>query len=282
MTTIKPAIEIGARAAVARRTEELFRSSGALARGPLPAEERPPRRRLRREVRGPVGSGGDERAVRVLGGRVRRRRRRGRRVDLVAGPTTGGVILAFETGRQLGVRAIFAEEVRDADGATQPRVPARLPDRARRAGPARRRHPDDRRLAAGDAARGRGDGRRDRRVRGPRRPQPRRDEHPDLADERARLPAPLALAARPARPTSPAPEPARAAPTAPRSTRRGAAGPEHDRAGPRGPTRPRVACSSCSPRRPSSWPPPWRQRSPSGGPVGRSRPGSSSPSRRPA
>ena len=37
-------------------------------------------------------------------------------VDLVAGPTTGGVILAFETARQLGVRAIFAEEVRAADG----------------------------------------------------------------------------------------------------------------------------------------------------------------------
>ena len=37
-------------------------------------------------------------------------------VDLVVGPTTGGVILAFETGRQLGVRAIFAEEVRDAEG----------------------------------------------------------------------------------------------------------------------------------------------------------------------
>ena len=37
-------------------------------------------------------------------------------VDLVAGPTTGGVILAFETARQLGVRAIFAEEVRADDG----------------------------------------------------------------------------------------------------------------------------------------------------------------------
>jgi orotate phosphoribosyltransferase len=34
-------------------------------------------------------------------------------------PTTGGVILAFETARQLGVRGIFAEEVRDADGATR-------------------------------------------------------------------------------------------------------------------------------------------------------------------
>ena len=37
-------------------------------------------------------------------------------VDLVAGPTTGGIILAFETARQLGVRSIFAEEVRDDDG----------------------------------------------------------------------------------------------------------------------------------------------------------------------
>ena len=40
-------------------------------------------------------------------------------VDLVAGPTTGGVILAFETARQLGVRSIFAEEVRADDGSTR-------------------------------------------------------------------------------------------------------------------------------------------------------------------
>jgi orotate phosphoribosyltransferase len=37
-------------------------------------------------------------------------------VDLVVGPTTGGVILAFETARQLGLRGIFAEEVKDASG----------------------------------------------------------------------------------------------------------------------------------------------------------------------
>jgi orotate phosphoribosyltransferase len=40
-------------------------------------------------------------------------------VDLVAGPTTGGIILAFETARQLGVRSIFAEEVRADDGSTR-------------------------------------------------------------------------------------------------------------------------------------------------------------------
>jgi orotate phosphoribosyltransferase len=38
-------------------------------------------------------------------------------VDLVAGPTTGGVILAFETARQIGTRSIFAEGVRGEDGA---------------------------------------------------------------------------------------------------------------------------------------------------------------------
>jgi len=32
------------------------------------------------------------------------------RIDVVAGPTTGGIILAFETARQLGVRNIFAEK----------------------------------------------------------------------------------------------------------------------------------------------------------------------------
>ena len=32
------------------------------------------------------------------------------KTDVVAGPTTGGIILAFETARQLGVRSIFAEK----------------------------------------------------------------------------------------------------------------------------------------------------------------------------
>ena len=34
---------------------------------------------------------------------------RDRGVDVVAGPTTGGVILAFEVARQLGVAAAYAE-----------------------------------------------------------------------------------------------------------------------------------------------------------------------------
>jgi orotate phosphoribosyltransferase len=37
-------------------------------------------------------------------------------VDVVVGPTTGGVILAYEVARQLGVRGFFAEQTTGADG----------------------------------------------------------------------------------------------------------------------------------------------------------------------
>jgi orotate phosphoribosyltransferase len=120
MTTIKPAIEIATRAAIAHRTEELFRSSGALREGHFQLKS------------GRHGDAYVEKfavlsdpaatselcgfwAAAYGGGDAAGRAR----VALVAGPTTGGVILAFETGRQLGVRAIFAEEVRDADGTTR-------------------------------------------------------------------------------------------------------------------------------------------------------------------
>jgi orotate phosphoribosyltransferase len=118
MTTIKPAIEIGARAAIARRTEELFRSSGALRDGHFLLKS------------GRHGDAyvekfavlSDPAATSELCGFWAARFAldedgEDTRVDLVSGPTTGGVILAFETGRQLGVRAIFAEEVRTAEGA---------------------------------------------------------------------------------------------------------------------------------------------------------------------
>lgn len=38
-------------------------------------------------------------------------------VDLVVGPTTGGILLAFEIGRQLGLPAAYAERV--SDGSTE-------------------------------------------------------------------------------------------------------------------------------------------------------------------
>ena len=113
MTTIKSALDIAARAGIAKRTEELFRSSGALKEGHfLLKSGRHSSAYLEKflVLQDPAATSelcalwaaahGDQ----------------GTRVDLVAGPTTGGVILAFETARQIGTRAIFAEEVRHADG----------------------------------------------------------------------------------------------------------------------------------------------------------------------
>jgi orotate phosphoribosyltransferase len=116
MTTIKPVLEISTRAAIAARTEELFRSSGALREGHFQLKS------------GRHGDAyvekfavlSDPAATSELCGfwaAEMRDEDEQPRVDLVAGPTTGGVILAFETGRQLGTRAIFAEEVRGPDGA---------------------------------------------------------------------------------------------------------------------------------------------------------------------
>lgn len=121
MTTILPALDAAARAAVAHRTEALFRASGAFREGHFQLKS------------GRHGDAYVEKfavlsdpaatselcgfwAARVRGSASGAERRA---VDLVAGPTTGGIILAFETARQLGLRGIFAEEVRDADGATR-------------------------------------------------------------------------------------------------------------------------------------------------------------------
>ncbi|MCJ7425571.1 MAG: orotate phosphoribosyltransferase [Dehalococcoidales bacterium] len=42
---------------------------------------------------------------------------RQQQIQVVAGPTTGGIILAFETARQLGVRGIFAEKTGEKERA---------------------------------------------------------------------------------------------------------------------------------------------------------------------
>ncbi len=117
MTTIRPALELAARAAVAERTEALFQRAGALREGHfLLKSGRHSARYLEKFMLLQDPAVTSElcsfwaAAARGTDGRPL--------VDLVAGPTTGGIVLAFETARQLGVRGIFAEEVRDADGAT--------------------------------------------------------------------------------------------------------------------------------------------------------------------
>ncbi len=115
MTTIRPALDAAARAAISTRTEALFRRSGALREGHfLLKSGRHSDRYLEKFL---VLQ--DAQATSELCGFWARQYRDADgtpTVDLVAGPTTGGIILAFETARQLGVRAIFAEEVRGADG----------------------------------------------------------------------------------------------------------------------------------------------------------------------
>ncbi len=120
MTTIKPAVDLAVRSAVAKRTEELFRASGAFREGHFLLKS------------GRHGDAyvekfavlSDPAATSELCGywaaRIRAFGDDGRLgVDVVAGPTTGGIILAFETARQLETRGIFAEEVRDPDGGTR-------------------------------------------------------------------------------------------------------------------------------------------------------------------
>jgi orotate phosphoribosyltransferase len=117
VTTVRPALDAALRHTIALRTEALFRSSGAFREGHFLLKS---------------GRHGDAyiEKFRVLQDPVATselcgffaQHGRGRDgaplVDLVAGPTSGGVILAFETARQLGVRSIFAEEVRADDGST--------------------------------------------------------------------------------------------------------------------------------------------------------------------
>jgi orotate phosphoribosyltransferase len=110
MTTIKPALELAARAAIAERTEALFRSSGALRDGHFLLKSGRHSDAYLEKFAVLSDPAATSELCAFWAGQYRGADDRPA-VDLVAGPTTGGVILAFETGRQLGTRAVFAEEV---------------------------------------------------------------------------------------------------------------------------------------------------------------------------
>jgi orotate phosphoribosyltransferase len=118
MTTLKQPLADAARRAIAQRTEALFRASGALREGHFSLKSgRHSDAYLEKfqVLQDPATTselcGFFAAAHRDADGATT--------VELVAGPTTGGVILAFETGRQLGTRAIFAEEIASAEGGTR-------------------------------------------------------------------------------------------------------------------------------------------------------------------
>ena len=112
MTTLKPALELSARAAIASRTEALFRSSGALRDGHFLLKSGRHSGAYLEKFAVLSDPAATSELCSFWAGRFRARDAGDRpELDVVAGPTTGGVILAFETGRQLGTRAIFAEEV---------------------------------------------------------------------------------------------------------------------------------------------------------------------------
>ena len=113
MTTIKPALELAARASIAARTEALFRSSGALRDGHFLLKSGRHSQAYLEKFAVLSDPAATSELCGFWAGQYRGADDRPT-VDLVAGPTTGGVILAFETGRQLGTRAIFAEEVHAA------------------------------------------------------------------------------------------------------------------------------------------------------------------------
>ncbi|MGZ6272887.1 MAG: orotate phosphoribosyltransferase [Candidatus Limnocylindrales bacterium] len=118
MTTIRPAAELAAARAIASRTEELFRRSGALREGHFLLKSGKHSERYLEKflvLQDPAATS----ELCGFWAASHRNADGAPIVDLVAGPTTGGVVLAFETARQLGVRAIFAEEVKDGDGTTR-------------------------------------------------------------------------------------------------------------------------------------------------------------------
>lgn len=90
---------------MAGETEEIFQKSGALLKGHFlltSGLHSPVYWEKFRVLQSPVYT---EKLCRMIVDHFRQQN-----VQVVAGPTTGGIILAFEVARQLGVRGIFAEK----------------------------------------------------------------------------------------------------------------------------------------------------------------------------
>lgn len=115
MTTMRAGVTAVAREAIARRTEGLFREAGALREGHFELKSGRHADRYLEKFQVLQFPAAVSELCSFFAASVRDEAGRPL-VDVVAGPTTGGIILAFEVARQLGVRGIFAEEVDDGTG----------------------------------------------------------------------------------------------------------------------------------------------------------------------
>jgi len=90
---------------VAGKTEDIFQKSGALLKGHFLLTSGLHSPAYWEKFRILQFPGYTEQLCRMIADHFR-----SENVQVVAGPTTGGIILAFEVARQLGVRGIFAEK----------------------------------------------------------------------------------------------------------------------------------------------------------------------------
>jgi orotate phosphoribosyltransferase len=113
VTTTLPGLDHAARQAIAGRTEMLFREAGAFREGHFGLKSGRHADRYLEKFQVLQFPAAVSELCGYLAARVSDPESGRSLVSVVAGPTTGGIILAFEVARQLGVRGIFAEEVRD-------------------------------------------------------------------------------------------------------------------------------------------------------------------------
>ena len=90
---------------MAGKTEDIFQKAGALLKGHFLLTSGLHSPAYWEKFRILQFPGYTEQLCRMIADHFRREN-----VQVVAGPTTGGIILAFEVARQLGVRGIFAEK----------------------------------------------------------------------------------------------------------------------------------------------------------------------------
>lgn len=90
---------------MAGKTEDIFQKSGALLKGHFLLTSGLHSPAYWEKFRILQFPGYTEQLCRMIADHFR-----SENVQVVAGPTTGGIILAFEVARQLGVRSIFAEK----------------------------------------------------------------------------------------------------------------------------------------------------------------------------